>query len=257
MEEAIDSCQPKPAGLKSPTVIGLQLAAWLVFVCLWLPLCRGCSGGGTKIPVQSLKPLSLNNAQEMLFNFLLLGSYCNGLFVAFSICVAAWLLSERIWKLFFFGQYSVTLGLCIVLAVIALLQCPDRKTFVSTVLAQMPLVAYAVWVGCAVRRDALQLAWARLQHAWTIASILFIHGLLLFEGRVLYGYWLTLVGQACMVLAVELARYRMKHDLWNATEPVTRPQFSIRRILGWTAFFPILVSYYRAVELLLNYWFGP
>ena len=34
----------KPKGLKSPTVISLQLAGCLVFICLWLPLCRSCSG---------------------------------------------------------------------------------------------------------------------------------------------------------------------------------------------------------------------
>ena len=47
----------KPAGLKSPTVISLQLAGWLVFICLWLPLCQGC-GRSIETPINLERILS-------------------------------------------------------------------------------------------------------------------------------------------------------------------------------------------------------
>ena len=43
-----------PGGIKSPTVLSLQVSGWLLFICLWLPLCRGC-GGTIETPISALK----------------------------------------------------------------------------------------------------------------------------------------------------------------------------------------------------------
>ena len=245
----------RPAGLKSPTVISLQLAGLLVFLCLWLPLCRGCSGT-TKIPIESLNVGSQTNVGDWLFDFMLLGSYGNGLLVALLISVTAWFANERLWKLFFLTQFGVTLSIGVALVAYSLWRCTDLKTLLETTLSALPpLLGFSIWVGLAIQRRAFQSAWARLQHSWTIAALFFVHLLILFQGSALYGYWLTLIGLVGMLVAVELARLRMQHDLWDASQRVLRPQFSIRSILIWTALFPIVFGYYRAIEPLCNWIF--
>ncbi len=245
----------QPTGLKSPTVISLQLAGLLVFACLWLPLCRGCSGT-TRIPIETFKEGSLTDVGDWLFNFMLLGSYCNGLIVAVLISVTAWFASERLWKVFFLAQFGLTLSIGVALVAYSIWRCTDLKNLLETALSAPPaLFGFSIWVGLAIQRRALQSAWARLQHAWTIAALFFVHLLMLFQGSALFGYWLTLIGLVGMVVAVELARLRMQHDLWDPSQRVLRPQFSIRSILIWTAFFPIVFSYYRAIEPFCNWIF--
>ncbi len=245
----------RPAGLKSPTVISLQLAGLLVFVCLWLPLCRGCSGT-TKIPIETFTASSLTDVGDWLFNFMLLGSYCNGLIVAVLMSVTAWFASERLWKVFFLTQLVLTLSIGVALVAYSMWRCTDFESFLKTALSALPaLFGFSIWVGLAIQRRALQSAWARLQHAWTIAALFFVHLLMLFEGSVLYGYRLTLIGSVGMLVAVELARHRMQHDLWDVTQRVLRPPFSIRGTFIWTAFFSTVFRYYRAMEPLCNWIF--
>ena len=89
--EAMDKdeikCTVKPAGLKSPTVISLQLAGWLVFICLWLPLGRGC-GGTIETPIDALKLDSILDFGHLISICILLGSYSNGLLTAVLVGVA-------------------------------------------------------------------------------------------------------------------------------------------------------------------------
>ena len=257
--QASDS-QPskKPSGLTSPTVISLQLAGWLVFACLWLPLCNGCSGGAAKTPIDFLKPVTLGHVRELFFNTLILGSYCNGLLVAISMGIVAWIANERLWRFFFFAQFGVTFTMATVLVVIGLAWSTDQRNLLETFLFTVPtLLAISFWIVRAIRRKDFQRAWARVQHAWMITAIFMIHMMILFEGSVLYGYWVTWVGQASLVIAVEIATYRMKHDLWDASQIVTRPQFAIGNILCWTAFFPLAFSYYQAIGPVCNWFFRP
>lgn len=246
----------EPSGLLSPTVVSLQLAGWLVFACLWLPLCNGCSGGAIKTPIDFLKPVTLGHVGELFVNALILGSYCNGLFVAISMGMVAWIANERLWRLFFFSQFGVTLTTATVMVVIGLACSSDRRNLLENFLFTVPtLLAISFWIVRAICRKDLQRAWARVQHAWTITAIFMIHMMILFEGSVLYGYWVTWVGQASLVIAVEIATFRMKHDLWDASQKVTRPQFAIRNILCWTAFFPLAFSYYQAIVPVCNWFF--
>jgi len=255
--QAADSQPTKnPAGLMSPTVVSMQLAGWLVFACLWLPLCNGCSGGVVKTPIDFFKPITIGYLDELFLNTLLLGSYCNGLLVAISIGIVAWFASERLWRLFFYAQFGVTFTMATVMVVIGLARTTDRRNLLENFLFTVPtLLAISFWIVRAIRRKDFQRAWARVQHAWTITAIFMIHMMILFEGSVLYGYWVTLVGQASLVIAVEIATYRMKHDLWDASQKVTRPQFAIRNILAWTAFFPLAFSYFQAIDPVCNWFF--
>ena len=239
----------RPAGLKSPTVISLQLAGWLVFICLWLPLCRGCGGAADKIPIDTLQPISITDVAGLFSNFMLLGSYCNGLIVAFSMCVTAWFRSERLWRVFFLSQFSLIATIAVTALAFGIAQSPNSKSLVETILGEVPaILGVLIWIGIAIRRNEFPTAWARLQHVWTIVAFFFVHLMMLFQGSARYGYWLTMIGLGGLVIAVELARYRMQHDLWDASTRVVKPQFSIRSILFWTAFFPIVFSYYRSIE---------
>lgn len=254
--EAADlKCKVKPQGLKSPTVISLQLAGWLVFICLWLPLGRGC-GGTIHTPIDALRLDSIDNFGELISSFILLGSYSNGLLTAILVSIAAWMVSERLWRFTFIAQFLTSLSMGIVLVVLMLWHSGSAKELLENCLYSSPvLFGFGIWVGLATKRKEFQLAWARLQHVWTIAAFFYVHLLMLFKSQVLYGYWLTLIGLGGMVIAVELARYRMQHDLWDASQRVVRPQFTIRRILIWTAFFPVVFSYYRAIEPFCNWLF--
>ncbi len=256
MEDSILESEIQPAGFKSPTIISLQLAGWLVFICLWLPLCRGCGGAADKIPIHSLQPISVTDLAGLFSNFMLLGSYCNGLMVAFFICVTAWFKSERLWRIFFLSQFCITATVAVIVLTFGTAQSPNLESLVRTILGTVPaLLGVLIWIGIAIGRNDFPTAWARLQHAWTIAAFFFIHLMTLFQGSVRYGYWLTMIGLGGLVVAVELARYRMQHDLWDASKRVVKPQFSIRSILFWTAFFPVVFSYYRSIEPFCNWLF--
>lgn len=245
----------KPEGLKSPTVISLQLAGWLVFICLWLPLCRGC-GGTIETPIDAIKVDSITNFGHLISIFILLGSYSNGLLTAVLVGVAAWMVSESFWRFTFIAQFLISLSIGIVLVVLMLWHSGSAKELLENCLYSCPvLFGFGIWVGLAMKCKEYQVAWARLQHVWTIAALFYVHLLMLFKSEAMYGYWLTLIGLVGMVIAVELARYRMQHDLWDASQRVVRPQFTIRRILIWTAFFPIVFSYYRAIEPFCNWLF--
>jgi len=245
MAKIVQEQKIAPGGIKSPTVLSLQVSGWLLFICLWLPLCRGCSGT-VETPISALKLDSITTLGDLIAIFILLGSYCNGIFVASLVGLAAWMASEKIWRFFFVSQFAISLLVGVVLVGLMLWNSGSAKEFFETSLCSFPaLFGFGIWVGLAIRRNAIPTAWARLQHVWTISALLYVHMLMLFKGSALYGYWLTLIGLLCVVFAVELARHRMQHDLWDAAQRVERPQFSIRSLLIWTAFFPIVFSYYR------------
>ena len=253
MEHSHSLPRIQPAGLRSPTVLSLQVSGWLLFSCLWLPLCRGCGGGADKIPVQSLRIIPFE-AEHQIANFVLLGSYSNGLFIAFCAAISAWLVSEKFWRRCFLAQFFITSGISTIVVGVAMLYSSSGRQLLTTVLVMIPaLIGFLAWVGLAIRSQEYHFAWARLQHSWTMIAIFFVHGLLLFEGRVLYGYWVTMVALVCVVIAVEIARHRMRHDLWDSEAPVVRPQFTIRKILFWTAFFPIVFGYCQAIEAFGNW----
>ena len=245
----------QPAGLKSPTVISLQLAGWLVFICLWLPLCRGCGGAVDKIPIDTLQ-FPPFDAKNLAPNFMLLGAYCNGLFVAFYVCLSAWFVSEKLWKSFFLTQLSVTVINSVTLLCFSMVYSDSSRELAETILGSFPtLVGFSVWIGIPIRRNDYPVAWARLQHSWTLGAFFFVHLLMLFQGDARYGYWVTMVGLVSLLVAVEIARYRMPHDLWDSSVGILRPRFTIRNILCWTALFPVVFSYFQAIRPICDWLF--
>ncbi len=249
--------QERPAGLFSPTVLSLKLAGGLVFICLWLPLCRGCSGGADVIPISKVQIVPFE-PEKAFGSSLVLASYSNGLLVAISISIATLLHSEKIWKRFFLSQLVITLGVSAAMIVGAMVYSDSPRDLLETILGSTPAwLAVAAWTGAAIRRHDYPTAWSRLQHTWTIVTCFFVHLLMIFQGQARYGYWLTIAGLIFQVIAVEVARHRMKHDLWDASSKVVRPQFSIRNILFWTAFFPIVLTYYQTITPFCDWLFKP
>jgi hypothetical protein len=247
----------RPAGLFSPTILSLKLAGGLVFICFWLPLCRGCNGGADVIPIKEVQFVPIE-PEKVLGSSLILGSYSNGLLVAISVSIAALLRSEKIWKRFFLSQLILTLGVSAAMIFGAMAYSNSTRDLLETVLGAIPAwLGVATWISGAIRRHDYPAAWARLQHTWTIVTCFFMHLLMIFQGQARYGYWLTLVGLVGQVIAVEVARYRMKHDIWDASSKVVRPQFSIRNILFWTAFFPIVLTYYQTITPFCDWLFKP
>jgi hypothetical protein len=247
----------RPAGLFSPTVMSLTFAGCLVFICLWLPLCRGCGGGADVIPISKVQIVPIET-EKVIGSSLILASYSNGLLVAISVSIAALWRSEKIWNRFFLSQLVITLGASAAMIVGAMAYSDSTRDFLETILGSTPAwLGVAAWTGAAIRRHDYPAAWARLQHTWTIITFFFMHLLMIFQGQARYGYWLTLVGLVCQVIAVEVARHRMKHDLWDASSNVVRPQFSIRSILFWTAFFPIVLTYYQTITPFCDWLFKP
>ena len=247
----------RPAGLFSPTIMSLKLAGGLVFICLWLPLCRGCNGGADVIPIKEVQFVPIE-PEKVLGSSLILTSYSNGLLVAISVSIAALLRSEKIWKWFFLSQLILTLGGSAAMIVGAMVYSDSTRDLLETMLSSIPAwFAVVAWIGGAIRRPDYPTAWSRLQHTWTMITFFFMHLLMILQGQARYGYWLTIAGLICQVIAVEVARHRMKHDLWDTSSKVVRPQFSIRNILFWTAFFPTVLTYYQTITPFCDWLFKP
>lgn len=245
-----------PAGIRSPTVVSMQLAGWAVLACLFLPLFRNCSGTVVR-PVEELSsavasPVSTSSLVQAA---VLLSVYGNGVLAAGLITISAWLCSRAFWWRSFLFQFAVCLGLAVIFASLVLSEpTPTLTARVSNGLIFIPpLVVASSWVALAIRRGAHELAWARLQHTWTIGALLYVHLMCIFAQQLLFGYWLTMIGLAGMMLAVELARHRMQHDLWDASQPAARPQFTLASIFLWITLIPLAIGYYQVVEPLAKW----
>ena len=248
----------RPRGWKSPTVTSMQLAGWSMLACFFLPLCRNCSGTVVR-PVDAVTEAVGSNmtVSELLHTVTLLGAYGNGVLIATLITASACLASRTFWWRAFVIQYaaSVTLGTVIACLIVGSSQQSASDRLSNVLMFIPPVVAGALWVRVAMHRGQLETAWSRLQHTWTMVAFFYLHLLCVFSQGVLFGYWLTLLALAGMLISVEVARLRMRHDLWNRSEPVCKPQFSLRTVFLWMTLVPLVVFYYRAIEPFANWLF--
>ena len=249
---------PLPRGLKSPTVVSMQLAGWMLVACLFLPLCRSC-GGSVLRPVEVISTsLSAPGHISSVFDGVtLLAVYCNGALAASVLAISAYRRNPAVLRRAFATQYAISLGLAVVFACLVLADesSSPKRTLVGGLAFIPPLVMAAWWVQSAWRRGDREAAWARLQHLWTFGALVYMHLMCIFATEVLIGYWLTLASLLAMVLAVELARHRMRHDLWDASRPPARIQFTLRSLFLWMTILPLVTGYYRAIELLADWLF--
>ena len=249
----------RPAGCKSPSVIGMQLAGWSVVACFFLPLCLNCSGAVVR-PVDAVTDAASNSLTtgEVVHLVTLLGAYGNGALVATLLGLSAYFSSRALWWRAFVWQYaaSMTLGTAIVALILFSGQETPKDRLGGALAFIPPLVASAAWVTRAIRRGQHEVAWARLQHTWTIVALFYLHLLCLFSQGLLFGYWLTLIALSGMLVSVELARLRMRHDLWDASQRIPKPQFRLRSVFLWMTIAPLVLAYYRSIDPLTQWLFS-
>lgn len=246
----------RPAGARSPTVIGLHAAGWLLLLCLFLPVCRGCNGAIVR-PSDGLVLTPPVHVADVVGCVALLAVYGNGVCIAVLITISGCLRSPTFWWRSFVVQAAISacIGLTIVGAVLVTSHTPKAWLQQSLVFVP-PLVGGITWVGLAFRYADPEQAWARVQHIWTIGAWLNLNLHCILSGALLFGYWVTLFALAGQLFAVELARHRMRHDLWDASHPTRRPQFTLGSLLAWMTILPLIFGYYQAVEPIVE-WFFP
>lgn len=262
--EQLDSMAPegadgkaiaRPAGVRSPTIVSMQLAGWLVFACLWLPVARGCSGTIER-PVDDLSWSGSLDIQELLVGTLIFGSYANGL-IASGILIVATLLRNRrfLWRITQ-AQFVIALSIGVSLLITTLIS--DRALRPKTeglLTIAPPILGAFVWIILARRQNDRELAWARLQHVWTLVALVMLHLKCLFATQLLVGYWLMLAGLLGLVVAVQVARHRMVHDLFDASVAARRPRFALWQVFVWTTMFALVFGYYSSLDKLLDIMF--
>jgi hypothetical protein len=233
--------------LLSPSILGTQGAGWLIFLCMWLPVNRGC-GGTINRPIEQIRFSGSLSISDWLGNVWFLGSYANGLVAACLLALSAVWCSERLWWRSFVVQFASALFLCILALTLSLLRNSQPRYLVESALVWLPPLLLSIgWISAAIRRNHRQVAWARLQHSWTIVGLFTLQVQCLFSTTLLYGYWLTVFGFALQIFYVEVARLRMTHDLWDASQPVGKLQFSMRNLFFWMTFTAIALGYYFAL----------
>lgn len=245
----------QPAGVRSPTVLALHSSGWLLLLCLFLPVCRSCNGAVVR-PVDSLEISSPVQAWDIAGCAVLLAVYGNGVLIAFLLTISAGLRSREFWWRTFRIQFAVTLTVAVTILGLIALDASSLKDWMGETLSLLPLLGGGLaWIAAALRYDNRQLAWARLQHVWTIGAVFNLHLHCVFSTRLLYGYGVTLVALAGQLFAVELARLRMHHDLWDRSQPPHRPQFTVGGLLFWMTLLPLVFAYYQAVDPVVEWLF--
>ena len=245
----------KPAGLRSPSILGMQAAGWLVLASMWLPVNRGC-GGTIRRPIEQLNVSLPVTVSEVTGYLWFLASYGNGLLVAMLLSLSAFWCSERLWWRSFIAQGYCTVALCVTTLVLILRPFDDAKEITQRLLTVgPPMVLSICWIRGAIIHGQRQAAWARLQHCWTLVAFIMLNLQCIFSTELLYGYWLSIVGFALLTFFIEFARYRMQHDLWDRSLPAARPQFSVRSLFFWTTFCALTIGYFSAIEHLIDWLF--
>lgn len=244
-----------PCGLRSPTIISMQSAGWLLLLCMWLPINRGC-GGTINKPIEQLDFSSPYNFLDLLGDLWILGSYGNGLLAASLLAASALWRSEQLWWSSTLLQLLAAVSLSTAAIVLMFVNESEPKQVVTNVLLYLvPWLLSLTWIATALRNGQRQSAWARLQHTWTLVGAFGLQLQCIFSTEILYGYWLSLIAFAALILAVEFARHRMVHDLWERNQPAFTPRFSLRKIFLWTTFSAAVIIYCQSIQPVLDWLF--
>lgn len=246
----------KPAGVLSPTALSLHVAGWLMLACFFLPISRGCNGAIVR-PVNCLAISPPVQASHIIGSAIALSVYGNALATALLITISGLTRSPVFWWRTFVVQFAITFSAMLAMMCSIMFDATSLRGWLVNTFEFLPaFVGGTTWVALAMRRGERELAWARLHHLWTVAGWVVLHLQCIFSNRLLYGYWMTLGALAAQFFAVELARHRMQHDLWDRSQPVRRPQISLRTIFLWMTVLPLIPAYFQALQALIGWWFG-
>ncbi len=242
------------ASLCSRTVWSTQTIGWLLLLCVFLPLCDGCDGK-TRYPTEALKiPSEAKQIGEWARLFTIVQIYGNGVLTAVLLTIAALLKSDKFWWRSFWVQFvvSVLLGLlCIGGSVNEALHW--KEAVENGWIHLPPMLSVMVWIGAAIYKNQRTKAWARLQHAWGGAMLVFLFLFCLFASAFRIGFWATLLAIVVQWFVVEMVRGRLEHDLFDRDLTVQPFQYSFRDIFFWSTAIPLVMGYYSFVTKMMEH----
>ncbi len=156
-------------GWRSPTVLGMNAAGWLVLICFFLPVARGCNNEVLR-PIAMVQVSPTSSWEDIASGMLVIAAYSHGAIVAALLGVVAFCRSDRLsWRLFQ-CHFGVTVLVSVLLSLaIASSREAWRDRILGILYIVPPMTAVLFWIALAIWRGDRPLAWARLQHGWTLA----------------------------------------------------------------------------------------
>lgn len=237
----------------SPTVYWLQLAGWLMLACLLLPLAEGCDG---KV-VSSYSTLSRTAQQNDDYGFVVLG--CFG-WIQFNLGIWAivWMLVALTRRLtiarLLLRIQVAAIGLGLAAWLVLLATNATLREILEVIFGFGPVVILAgLWIRSAHRTQDWYLLWSRVQHLWLLLAWFLVQLQCIIVRRVLWGYFVFLAVMALSVVAIEIARHRLVHDLLDSTAPLGKPRFSLRSSFAWITGLALFIAYYQQLGIFLGW----
>ncbi len=258
METALEPPNPQPATpatairpITSPTVRNLQLSGWVLFICLWLPVAKGCNGVDV-YPIDGILDGNLFSSWEgSLSRLSVLYAWGHALFLAVTVAASALLASPAIFRRTFSIQ-ALTLG--VLLASNVFVSFKPMGSFYEytrgVVFWIIPLSMLTWWMMRPFLSGAYWRGWARFHYLSALYSFVFINFACLF-GTAHVGYFVGLAALIWHCVAVEIASRRIVHDLWKPETIVAPMQFSISQIFTWMTVPPLVIAYFQVMSWLL------
>lgn len=246
----------KPKGIASRTVWPFYGFGLLLFVCLWLPVAKGCNGK-LVYPVESVRALEPDATVQDIFGGLsMLLVYGNGLLAALLLTLAAFFATRRWWWNAFRVECACTLLWVGITLFLAFRQSMDNsRQMLEFVL--YPMVTFIVtltWIAKAWLEKRPFQAWARVRYSWVLCAVFIIHMSCIF-GAAQIGYYVSMAALVGMAFTIERASRWMEHDLWDPHAPVQPFQFSLWNLFIWMTFPPIAIAYFFSVDQLVSWIF--
>ncbi len=258
METALEPPKPRPATpaqairpITSPTVRNLQISGWVLFICLWLPVAKGCNGVDT-YPIDGIFDGNLFTSLEgCLSRLSVLYAWGHTLFLAVAVAASAILASPAFFRRTFLMQ-ALTFGVLLASNVYLSFK-PMTSLYEYTrgfVFWILPLVILVWWTIRPLLSGAFWRGWARFHFLSALYSFAFLNFACLF-GTAHVGYFVGIAALIWHCVAVEIASRRIVHDLWIPETIVAPMQFSITQIFTWMTVPPLVIAYFQVMSWLL------
>ena len=248
---------PSASWWRTPTIVSSQAFGLLLLISFWLPFAEGCQGHIIS-PSGMFPSDPLMTWSDWLVAMLVPNAFFNGVWVAGLLLLTGIFHCKKIWQTGFALHLCLSAALLILMVYVQTGSVSDRKSGLEAFLGMLPVVTLpTLWVGWSIWKRQWSDVWARLQHVWTFVAIALLHVSLMLSRRLLFGYFFLLAGLLGMVVAVEVARNRMAHDLWDRSQPVGKFNFTIRGLMGWTTVLALVIGYYQTAPLVIERLFGP
>ncbi len=248
----------KPKGLRSRIVIQLNLFSLLLFLCLWLPVARGCNGS-LVYPINTLQSVSTLPAElpGSVASLAVLGTYAEPLINGLLFATCAWKVSRNLWWKSFLLTYYFCLAIALIgfIGEVAKTSCDLHAMLKLIFFSIIPFGVAVWWIGLRPQIERGERAWARWQYTWMLGAVYCVHMQCVF-GNVNVGYFVGLFAIVGIVFSVEAASRRMQHDLWDPLQVIRPFQFTLRNTFVWMTLPPLAFGYFQFIDRGLDWLFG-